>query len=286
MTTSWEEKPFEELYLIPSRNGINRPSAVRGKGYKMIKVPSPAILTQQKIAHILSAYDELIENNLKRIKLLEEMAQITYEEWFVRMKFPGHDQAVIDSETGLPEGWSKKKLGEVLVLNYGKALKADDRKKGLIPVYGSAGIVGSHNERLVEGPGIIVGRKGNVGSVFWSNHSFYPIDTVFYVTSKFPLQFVHFLLKYIEFINNDAAVPGLNRNAAYMIKVSLPTDQLISKFSIYVQELFKNIENFNQQNQLLKEARDILLPRLMTGMIDVNTLDLPEPIECEKEVSQ
>jgi type I restriction enzyme S subunit len=95
-------------------------------------------------------------------------------------------------------------------LNYGKALKADNRKVGTVPVYGSAGVVGSHEESLVDGPGVIVGRKGNVGSVFWSNTRFFPIDTVFYVTSELPLLFVFFLLSYIEFINNDAAVPGLN----------------------------------------------------------------------------
>ena len=93
-----------------------------------LKIPCPPIHIQRKIGSILSAYDDLIENNLKRIKLLEEMAQITYEQWFVRMKFPGHETTPMDAETGLPEGWKKLKLGDVLVLNYGKALKADSRK--------------------------------------------------------------------------------------------------------------------------------------------------------------
>ena len=230
---------------------------------------------QQKIARILSAYDDLIENNLKRIKLLEEMAQITYEQWFVRMKFPGHETTPINAETGLPEGWKNSRLGDVLVLNYGKALKADNRKVGTVPVYGSAGVVGSHDESLVDGPGVIVGRKGNVGSVFWSNIRFFPIDTVFYVMSELPLLFVFFLLKYIEFINNDAAVPGLNRNAAYMVKIKIPPLALIRKFSEYVDHNFQGIEMLSQQNQLLKEARDILLPRLMTGMIDVDEIELP-----------
>ena len=71
------------------------------------KLHLPSFLTQKKIAAILSAYDDLIENNLKRIKLLEEMAQITYEEWFVRLKFPGHETTPMDSETGLPVGWNE-----------------------------------------------------------------------------------------------------------------------------------------------------------------------------------
>ena len=83
------------------------------------------IETQRKIAAILSAYDDLIENNLKRIKLLEEMAQITYEEWFVRMKFPGHKQAVIDSETGLPDGWKPWNLNDKFTIKHGYAYKGE-----------------------------------------------------------------------------------------------------------------------------------------------------------------
>ncbi len=244
-----------------------------------LKIRLPPLPTQQKIAQILSAYDDLIENNLKRIKLLEEMAQITYEQWFVRMKFPNHETTPIDTETGLPEGWVHKRLGQIITLNYGKALKADDRKVGSIPVYGSAGIVGCHNKRLVDGPGVIVGRKGNVGSVFWADKGFFPIDTVYYVVSSLSLHFIFYLIKYIEFINNDAAVPGLNRNAAYMSKVKLPSEELIKQFSKKTDTLFQNIEVLNKQNHLLKEARDILLPRLMTGMIDVDKIKLPKPLD-------
>jgi len=242
------------------------------------KIYLPPIQIQQKIADILSAYDDLIENNLKRIKLLEEMAQITYEEWFVRLKFPGHETTPVDSATGLPVGWVIKKLGEILTLNYGKALTAEDRSNGPIPVYGSAGIVGFHNASIVKGPGVIVGRKGNVGSIFWSDDDFYPIDTVFFVSSKLPLLYVNFLLSHIEFVNNDAAVPGLNRNAAYLIKCRIPPLSLIEQFSGFATPLFKTINNLKKQNQLLKEARDILLPRLMTGMIDVEQLVLPESL--------
>jgi len=200
------------------------------------------------------------------------MAKITYEEWFVRLKFPGHETTPIDSETGLPVGWKIKKLGEILTLNYGKSLTADVRSNGSVPVYGSAGIVGVHNESIVKGPGVIVGRKGNVGSIFWSYDDFYPIDTVFFVSSELPLLYILFLLSYIEFVNNDAAVPGLNRNSAYLIKCAIPTLSLIERFETFVTPLFQTIRNLNSQNQLLKEARDILLPRLMTGMIDVDTV--------------
>ena len=134
----------------------------------------PGVEEQRKIAAMLSAYDHLIENNLRRIKILEEMAQNLYREWFVKFRFPGHQHArFVDSPVGrIPEGWEVKRLGEILALNYGKALRQDERRGGNVPVYGSSGVVGYHDQPLVEGPGIVVGRKGNVGSIFWSDENF------------------------------------------------------------------------------------------------------------------
>ena len=147
-----------------------------------IKIKVPPLPTQKRIADILSAYDDLIENNNRRIALLEQAARHLYKEWFVRFKFPGHEKVkVVD---GVPEGWERKTLGEVCELKYGKALKATERIEGQYEVYGSSGAVGTHNQFLVEGPGIIVGRKGNVGSTYWSWENFYPIDTVYYIDKE------------------------------------------------------------------------------------------------------
>lgn len=230
---------------------------------------------QTKIGAILSGFDNLIENNLKRIKLLEEIAQRTYEEWFVKLKIGG-EQLVIDDGTGLPEGWEMKTLGDVLTLNYGKALKADSRIDGKYNVYGSSGVVGSHNEAIVKGPGIILGRKGNVGSVFWSATDFYPIDTVYFISSKIGLRFLYFSLLKQNFINSDAAVPGLNRNAAYRNEILLPTTEYIDKFEQLSTSIFDAMHSLSNQNRILKEARDILLPRLMSG----------EMIEEKKELAE
>jgi type I restriction enzyme, S subunit len=187
---------------------------------------------QRRIAGILSAYDELIENNQRRIKILEEMARSLYREWFVHFRFPGHDKVkMVPSPLGpIPQGWEVKKLGEVLELNYGKALKSDTRREGQIPVFGSSGIVGCHDTSLVKGPGIIVGRKGNVGSVFWSDADFYPIDTAYFVTSSLPLRFMFYELQTKNFINNDAAVPGLSRHQAYSLETVIPPTDLLTRF--------------------------------------------------------
>lgn len=267
-----------QRFIAGSASGatVKHTSPSRIYAYKF-KAPSEPE-ARQKIARILFCYDNLIENNLKRIKLLEELAQLTYEQWFIRREFPGYESTPVDPETGLPREWDKKKLGDLITLNYGKALKADERHGGNVPVFGSSGEVGFHSESIVQGPGIIVGRKGTIGSVFWSDSDFYPIDTAFYVTSKMPLIYVYYQLQYVEFINSDAAVPGLNRNSAYLMGCNIPPMKLMDKFSDSVKPLFASIKVLREQSQLLKEAREILLPRLMTGMIDIDQVQLPESL--------
>lgn len=145
----------------------------------LLKVKAPGRQLQGKIADILSAYDDLIENNRRRIALLEEAARLLYAEWFVHFRFPGHEHVkIID---GLPVGWERRPFGEIAELKYGKALKKENRVEGPFPVYGSSGIVGTHQAALVEAPSIIVGRKGNVGSIFWSPIALWPIDTVYFI---------------------------------------------------------------------------------------------------------
>ncbi len=136
-----------------------------------VKVSVPSDVSKQKyIARTLFNYDDLIENNRRRIALLEASARLLYKERFVHLRFPGHEQiTVVD---GVPEGWERNALGDCVTLNYGKALKADNRVDGAFPVYGSSGEVGSHNNALVKGPSVVVGRKGNVGSVFWEQRDF------------------------------------------------------------------------------------------------------------------
>ena len=146
-----------------------------------LELSVPSVSEQQRIADILSSYDDLIETNRRRMALLEESARHLYQEWFVRLRFPGHEHT--RAVEGVPDGWVLTPLGQRIALNYGKTLKADDRISGPFPVYGSGGIIGTHEKALIQGPGIIVGRKGSVGTVFWCGKDFYPIDTVFFVDS-------------------------------------------------------------------------------------------------------
>jgi type I restriction enzyme S subunit len=286
-----------------------------GESLAKIKVLIPPLPTQQKIAHILSAYDDLIENNLKRIKLLEEMAQITYEEWFVRMKFPGHEQAVIDSETGLPEGWEKGVLGDLVGFLSGFAFKSSDfidsgnpviKIKNIgystVDVENTDFVSSSVAEKAVsfaleEGDLLIAmtgATIGKVGVVPYSDNKCYLNQRVGMFTKKTidNLGFAFCLLScdrgYQQILNfaAGAAQPNISGKQVLCIETNIPNDEVLDEFSNIINPIFAASLNFRKLNQRLKEARGILLPRLMTGMIDVNTLDLPEPIEREKEAVQ
>jgi type I restriction enzyme S subunit len=174
----------------------------------------------------------------------------------------------------IPKGWRVLTLGDVLELAYGKALKEDVRQPGKIPVYGSNGQVGWHNEKLVDGPGIVVGRKGNPGIVTWVPTDFYPIDTTFYVVPKEMIKSMNYLfhtlkLQDLASLGADSAVPGLNRNMAYMSKLIVPPEHLISAFDKQVKPLAYAVHHNNEQSFTLVTIRDALLPKLLSGEIRV-----------------
>jgi type I restriction enzyme, S subunit len=242
--------------------------------------PLPSKAIQHRIASVLSAYDDLIENNTRRITILEEMVRRIYDEWFVRFRFPGCESVrMVESDLGLvPEGWHSGLLGDEIELPYGKALKAENRTEGTVPVYGSSGVVGYHASSLVDGPGIVVGRKGNVGSVHWSDVPFYPIDTVFYVRTALPLHFVFFNLQTQNFLNNDAAVPGLNRNQAYSLPLLTPDEKLLTEFEKICNSTLGLARLLTRKNTNLRVTRDLLLPKLISGELDVSAMPAPESI--------
>jgi len=290
--------------------GNANPTLNRNHIHKL-NVPIPPLSTQQKIAHILSAYDDLIENNLKRIKLLEEMAQITYEEWFVRMKFPGHEQVVIDSETGLPEGWVNTEIREFGQVITGKTpptnieeyygndvlfIKTPDMAKApyvldtelKLSAKGADTQKGKYlpkNSLLVS----CIGSAGVVALTSVSSQLNQQINAVVF-DREFDAFFLYGFAKHLKPVlealgSNGATMTNVNKSKFERIKVITPTDTLLNDFGLKVAPNFSILEKLLQQNQRLKEARDILLPRLMTGMIDVNTLDLPKPLESKKEVA-
>ncbi|HXG85058.1 MAG TPA: restriction endonuclease subunit S [Pyrinomonadaceae bacterium] len=233
---------------------------------EQIKITLPPLPVQRRIAEILGRYDTLIENYTAQIRRLEAAAQNLYAEWFVRGRCP-----FAEYETGakLPVGWEIVKLGDVLELRYGKSLIEEIRDGGKYPVVGSSGIVDYHSQFLVGKAGIVVGRKGNVGSVYWIDKPFFPIDTAFYVESEMSLHYLFFNLQTQNFISGDAAVPGLNREQALSNKMIKPSDDVLEKFDEITTPIFYKTSNLQTQITKLHRMRDKLLPRLLSGKLPV-----------------
>ncbi|EAP4688006.1 restriction endonuclease subunit S [Salmonella enterica subsp. enterica serovar Georgia] len=183
----------------------------------------------------------------------------------------------------IPEGWQLNRLSNLAILHYGKALKKTERIEGPYPVYGSGGITGSHNNYLVEGPSIIVGRKGSIGTLYWEDGKFHPIDTVYFVEGKdeIPLTYLYYLMKTLNLsgMNTDAAVPGLNRDNVYRLEVLQPDKFILSLFDKHMSAIRNNIQKNDFSTVILSDLRDTLLPKLLSGEI---TLPEAEQIISEE----
>ncbi|MFH1941157.1 MAG: restriction endonuclease subunit S [bacterium] len=257
-----------------------------------VKLRLPSLPDQSAIAHILGSLDDKIELNRRMNETLEAMARAIFKSWFVdfdpvRAKAEGRDPALPaeiaalfpesfeNSELGeIPKGWEVKTIGEVVEFAYGKALKASNRKPGCVPVFGSNGPVGFHNEALVKGPGIVIGRKGNPGIVTWSYKDCFPIDTTFYVKQTviiLSLNYLFYALKAQDLpsLSADSAVPGLNRNLAYMSNILVPSKEVLTAFDEQIDPLFHKINANDNESESLASLRDILLPKLISGELRV-----------------
>jgi restriction endonuclease S subunit len=153
--------------------------------------------------------------------------------------------------------WENKKVKDVCELAYGKSLIASSRINGEYPVYGSAGEVGTHNQYLVEGPGIIIGRKGSVGTIYYEKRNFFPIDTSYYVIPKAnnDLRFLYYIFQTLGLckLNSDAAIPGLNRNVAYEQTANYPQLHAQHKIASILSAYDDLIENNLKRIKLLEE---------------------------------
>jgi len=163
-------------------------------------------------------------------------------------------------------------LADLCELKYGKALKATQRRDGEIPVYGSGGITGYHDEALVAKPTIIVGRKGTVGTLYWQSTPCFSIDAVFYyVEPKVSLHFCYYAMMRmgLHHLNTDAAVLGLNRNNAYRQTVVIPNAEALEKWTAIVLIIRTRMDTADQQAATLTQLRDTLLPKLISGQLRI-----------------
>jgi type I restriction enzyme S subunit len=207
------------------------------------------------------------------------MAQTLYHEWFVKFRFPGHEQVkMVESELGLiPEGWIGK-LEDALILQRGFDLPSKQRQEGSIPVYAATGVAGTHNEAKIKAPGIVTGRSGSLGTVIYIDEDFWPLNTTLWVKEfrKVTPIYAFYLLKSLslEQYNSGAAVPTLNRNDIHGLPVIIPSAEILEKFNKNVEPLFILKKNLIKRNLNLRATRDLLLPKLISGEIDVEKLEI------------
>ncbi len=193
-----------------------------------IEFPCPHLADQRRIASTLSGYDDLIENNRRRMTLLEVAARLLYREWFVRLRFPGHEHIrIID---GVPEGWERAPLEGALILQRGFDLPTQDRQDGDVPIYGSTGISGYHNKANVKGPGIVTGRSGTLGEVHYVREDFWPLNTALWVKEfrRVTPLFALFLLRSMDLkqYNGGVSVPTLDRKSVHKVEVESTGDKI------------------------------------------------------------
>lgn len=251
--------------------GLNRTAAIN----KIINLPP--LSTQQKIAKILSRYDDLIENNLKRIQLLEESAKLTYEEWFLRFRI-NEKKLDIDKSTGLPIGWKNKKLGDFFPIITGKKDANIQNDDGQYPFFTCSQETLRTDNYTFNAEAIILAGNGEFNvKYFRGKFEAYQRNYVLipYNVDYLYILFLHIkhYLDLITYGSKGAVIKYLTKDMIENANFLEPTEKVLIHFNNEIIPIFHLVEILNDQNKLLKEARDILLPRFMTGMIDIERMD-------------
>jgi len=251
--------------------------AVPISGIKTLEIELPSLKSQKRIADILSAYDDLIENNRKQIKLLEEAAQRLYKEWFVNLRFPGHENTKIVD--GVPEGWRISSIYDVFDIKYGKNLPTSKiTKVGQYPVYGASGVIGYYNEKNCDDYVTLVTSRGNgSGDVRRTHHKqSYVTNNSFIARRNDKNIFIKNEFTFQLFSNTDfkklctgSAQPQLTNTSIQKIKILLPNRQLIEKYQRCTIEMSEKQEALYKEQRALTQARNRLLSKLINGTVEV-----------------
>ena len=228
---------------------------------------------QRKIGQILSRYDALIENYQRQIKLLEEAAQRLYKEWFVDLRFPGHQSTPIIN--GIPKGWEKKNVDFIYSIKYGKNLSTKlISETGQFPVYGANGVIGYYKEANCNEQVVLITSRGNgSGDVlmtyhsdaFITNNSFIVTPNAEFSYCKLPFTFQFLRNANFRAVRTGAAQPQLTNQSIHTVVVTLPTRELITDYCRLTCNGNSMIIKLRNQIRNLSEARDRLLPKLMSG---------------------
>ncbi|MEA5020089.1 MAG: restriction endonuclease subunit S [Gordonibacter sp.] len=236
----------------------------------------PPLSEQERIVGILSTYDRLIENNCKQIKLLEEAAQRLYKEWFIDLKFPGHETTLIDPTTNLPEGWRKGTLADIVEFKRGKIITAAKAKEGSVPVVaGGLGPAYFHSQGNTTAPVVTVSGSGaNAGFTrlymqdIWASDCSYVdstmVDCLYYVYES-----VVNIGHGFQHLQRGSAQPHVYPSHINSTTLVLPPDEIRQLFCQVVAPPFEQCAVAERVVLNAQEARDRLLPKLMSGEIEV-----------------
>ena len=282
--------PKQQYNLLSTANGatvahVNLPTI------RNLTIDLPDISIQNKIADTLSRYDTLIENYQKQIKLLEEAAQRLYKEWFVDLRFPGHENTpVVD---GVPEGWEKKKINSIIELQSGFAFKSlsfdndgiykivtiKNVKDGVFDVNNVSRIVSIPDNMpkhcVLENGDILLSLTGNVGRICIVNGEDYLLNQrvaklkTDFKAYTYCLFRSRYMFNEVNNLANGAAQQNVSPLRIGEMKILMPNNDMLQKFESISSKLFTRIISISSQIRLLTEARDRLLPKLMSGEIEV-----------------
>ncbi|MBZ0205795.1 MAG: restriction endonuclease subunit S [Flavobacteriales bacterium] len=272
----------QEFLSLGASTGVRTP-ILNKSAFCNLTLLLPPLPTQRRIAGILSAYDELIANNQRRIAVLEQMARALYREWFVYFRFPAEASAKVGAPgvriqpgSELPEGWELGILEDVVTLQRGFDLPKAQRVDGTVPIIAATGITGWHNEARVKAPGVVTGRSGTIGEVLYIQEDYWPLNTSLW-SKAFPKSvplFAYYTLSGIELkqFNAGAAVPSLNRNDIHGLPMPIPPMSLQIKFQEIAGAMHEQMKVLEESTNILRRTRDLLLPRLMSGRVEVNKI--------------
>jgi len=257
-----------------------------------LQVPMVDLSTQNHIADILSTYDDLIENNRRRIQLLEQAARLLYKEWFVHFRFPGYEHVKI--KDGVPEGWERKTAFDVMeVLSGGTPkTKIPEYWDGGIPFFTPKDAVdyayvfetektiteeGSRNcnSRLYPKDSVFITARGTVGKINLAQTAMAMNQSCYALVARPPLNQHYLYFALVDAVDQfrsravGAVFDGIIRDTFKLIPFVVPDEKLIAMFTEYVSQILSQIDNLSTQIRKLAQARDLLLPRLMDGEIAV-----------------
>jgi type I restriction enzyme S subunit len=253
------------------------------KDLKRAAVRVPSLHIQRRIADILSAYDDLIENSQRRIKILEAMARALYREWFVHFRFPGHESTPrIPSPLGeVPQGWEVLEFRHLFDIRYGKTLpKTEISDSGPYPVYGAGDVIGFYDKMLCPSKCALVTSRGNGSGTVWRTReaAFVTNNSLIMLPrddrSYWDYSFVELLLKHANVMEakTGSAQPQVTIENLNYVKAVVPTKPLVEKCCAFVTPIYERVDSLFQQIQNLRRTRDLLLPRLLSGQFDMEAV--------------